>query len=413
LELLHFNRYLLIIFPWALATGPFLPDLIVSLSGLVFLIGSLYRRYWEYYKHKLVWVFGLFYFYLLVRSLLAADIWLSLESSLFYFRYLFFVLAVWYCCDHHPQFIKYMAYSGLAALVLVSLDAYLQYFTGYNSLMMKQTHPLRVSGFFGDELILGSYLSRLIPVFFGLYLFIHPSLKVKHLLPLLVLLILVDVMVFIAGERSALFNLFLFTIGIIICITKFKLLRLMTFAISLMIMSALIYLNPVHQERMINQTIEQMGLEQDSQLQAFSPLHQAHFTTAYKMFQDNPIFGQGPNMFRKLCSQEQFNVPNACTTHPHQLYLELLGEGGLIAFLPVFAVLIYLISLFLRQIWSVWLSKKIHSPFLSDAQVCLYLALLITLWPLIPTGSFFTNNWIGGIYFLPIGFLLSKKLHNN
>ena len=116
-------------------------------------------------------------------------------------------------------------------------------------------------------------------------------------------------------------------------------------------------------------------------------------------------------MFRKLCSQEQFNVPNACTTHPHQLYLELLAEGGLIAFLPVFAVLIYLISLFFRQIWSVWLSKKIHPPFLNDAQVCLYLALLITLWPLIPTGSFFTNNWIGGIYFLPIGFLLSKTIY--
>ena len=145
--MLVFNRYLLLIFPWALVTGPFLADLIVSLSGLIFLIGSLYRRYWEYYKHKLAWVFGLFYFYLLVRSLLAADIWLSLESSLFYFRYLFFVLAVWYCCDHHPQFIKYMAYPGLAALVLVILDAYLQYFTVYNSLMMKQVHPLRVSGF--------------------------------------------------------------------------------------------------------------------------------------------------------------------------------------------------------------------------------------------------------------------------
>ena len=157
--MLVFNRYLLLIFPWALVTGPFLPDLIVSLSGLVFLIGSLYRRYWEYYKHKIVWAFGIFYFYLLVRSLLAADIWLSLESSLFYFHYVFFVLAVWYCCDHHPQFIKHMAYSGLAALVLVSLDAYIQYFTGYNSLMMKQIHPLRVSGFFGDELILGSYLS--------------------------------------------------------------------------------------------------------------------------------------------------------------------------------------------------------------------------------------------------------------
>jgi len=302
-----------------------------------------------------------------------------------------------------------MAFSGLAALVVVSLDAYIQYFTGYNSLMMKQVHPLRVSGFFGDELILGSYLSRLIPVFFGLYLFIHPSLKAKHLIPLLVLLILVDVLVFIAGERSALFNLFLFTIGIIICSTKFKLLRLITFAISLMIMSLLLHFNPVHQERMINQTIEQMGLEPQSKLQFFSDKHQAHFTSAYKMFQDNPIFGQGPKMFRQLCSQEQFYVPNACTTHPHHIFMQLLAETGIVGALPVFLLFLYLLILLVRQALRVWFPKNTISIPFSDAQVCLVLALLITLWPLIPTGSFFTN-WLGGIYFLPIGFLLSKTI---
>jgi len=194
------NSFLLWLFPWALITGPFLPDLIVSLSGFVFLVGSVYRRMWQYYHNRLVWAFGLFYAYLLVRSLVSVDVWLSLESSLFYFRYLFFVLAIIHCCHHHPKFIQRLAYSGLAALLVVCLDGYLQYFTGYNSLMMKQVHPLRVSGFFGEELILGSYLSRLIPIFFGLYLFIHRLLTPKHLIPILLLLILVDVLVFISVD---------------------------------------------------------------------------------------------------------------------------------------------------------------------------------------------------------------------
>ena len=404
------NSALLWLFPWALITGPFLPDFIVSLSGFVFLIGSVYRRMWQYYQNRLVWAFGLFYTYLLVRSLVSVDVWLSLESSLFYFRYLFFVLAIIHCCHHHPKFIQRLAYSGLAALLVVCLDGYLQYFTGYNSLMMKQVHPLRVSGFVGDELILGSYLSRLLPVFFGLYLFIHRPLTPKHLIPILLLLILVDVLVFIAGERTALFNLFFFTVGVIICSTQFKWLRALTFLISLAIMGILLHFNPVHQERMIDRTIEQMGLQSNTKLQAFSKLHQAHFTTALKMFQDNPLFGQGPNLFRKLCSEDQFNIPNACATHPHQIYLELLAEGGLIAFIPVFFIFLYLVVQLIRHTLKIWIPSFSKFQAYGDAQVCLMLAVMITLWPLIPTGSFFTNNWIGGIYYLPIGLLLSKTI---
>ena len=41
-------------------------------------------------------------------------------------------------------------------------------------------------------------------------------------------------------------------------------------------------------------------------------------------------------------------------------------------------------------------------------------ALVITLWPLAPTGNFF-NNWLSIIYFLPLGFiiyfLIKKKIN--
>ena len=411
--MVFFNSYLLWLFPWALITGPFLPDLIVSLSGFVFLVGSVYQRMWQYYQNRLVWAFGLFYGYLLIRSLLSVDIGLSLESSLFYFRYLFYVLAIIHCCNYHPKFIRRLAYSGLAALLVVCLDGYLQYFTGYNSLMMKQVHPLRVSGFFGEELILGSYLSRLIPIFFGLYLFIHRPLTPKSLLPILLLLILVDVLVFIAGERTSLFYLFLFTLGVIICSTQFKWLRALTFLISLAIMGILLHFNPVHQERMIDQTVEQMGLQSDTKLQAFSKIHQAHYITALRIFQDNPIFGQGPKLFRKLCSQEPFAYPRSCSTHPHHIYLQLLAEGGIIAAIPVFILFLCLIYLLARQTLHVWIpSLSLNKKFLSDAQVCLILALMISLWPLIPSNNFFTN-WIGGIYYLPIGLLLSRKFKIN
>ena len=48
-------------------------------------------------------------------------------------------------------------------------DGYYQYFNGENILGFKLS-GVRVSSFFGDELIMGSYLSRLFPLLFALFL---------------------------------------------------------------------------------------------------------------------------------------------------------------------------------------------------------------------------------------------------
>ena len=49
-----------------------------------------------------------------------------------------------------------------------------------------------------------------------------------------------------------------------------------------------------------------MGIiENSNQKTIFTPVHDSHLRTAYKMFQDKPIFGHGPKMFRIKCS-----IPN-------------------------------------------------------------------------------------------------------
>ena len=63
------------------------------------------------------------------------------------------------------------------------------------------------------------------------------------------------------------------------------------------------------------------------------------------MFSDNKLFGQGSNTFRYLCSSEKFRISDkneGCSTHPHNIYVQLLAETGLIG------VLFLLIALFSR-----------------------------------------------------------------
>ena len=90
--------------------------------------------------------------------------------------------------------------------------------------------------------------------------------------------------------------------------------------------------------------------------------------------------------------------------HPHNFYVQLLAETGLIGFIFLLSAFVYVIYTALRQLKSIILKKK--RP-ITDYQVCLLAGLLISVWPLTPNGNFF-NNWLMIVYSLPVGFYLQS-----
>ena len=129
--------------------------------------------------------------------------------------------------------------------------------------------------------------------------------------------------------------------------------------------------------------------------------HGQHFETAINMFLSKPFTGYGVKMFREICKKPKFDINTySCTNHPHNSYIQLLAEGGIIGvfYLVIpFFIVVYILS---KQLYFLFLKKK----FISDYHVSLLACLLITLWPLTTSGNFF-NNWLSIIYFLPVGFL--------
>ena len=69
----------------------------------------------------------------------------------------------------HKKILSYFYYILVVCFSALILDSYIQFFTGINIIGLPKTGA-RLSSFFGDELILGSYLSRLFPLLFALYL---------------------------------------------------------------------------------------------------------------------------------------------------------------------------------------------------------------------------------------------------
>ena len=98
--------FLLILIPLALISGPFLSDLFVSLIAFIFLILSIKERQYFYYKNIFSYIFFIWCLYLIINSLFSKNPFLSLESSLFYWRFGIFALAVWYVINNNESFFK-------------------------------------------------------------------------------------------------------------------------------------------------------------------------------------------------------------------------------------------------------------------------------------------------------------------
>ena len=113
--------------------------------------------------------------------------------------------------------------------------------------------------------------------------------------------------------------------------------------------------------------------------------------------------GHGPKLFRIICKEYPYNDKDTCSTHPHNFYLQLLAETGVIGFLFIIISFMYI----LKEAFLVILKQKK----ISGQEACLLGCFFLTLWPLTPNGNFF-NNWLMIVYILPLGFYLNLKIYN-
>ncbi|MDB3987263.1 O-antigen ligase family protein [Candidatus Pelagibacter sp.] len=394
---------LTILIPLLLVTGPFLSDLALSICAIIFLINVVKFKNYSYIKNIYSYIFLVFIALIIVSSFLSDDVIYSSKSSIFYIRFYLFTLSTWYLINLNTNMINYIFISLLICFIFLILDGFTQFFFGEN-IFGWPLIKTRVSSFFGDELILGSYLSRLFPILFAGMIYRNETYKKKDFIFYLVVLIFIlsEVLVFLSGERIAFFYLNLSAIFILLLSVNYKKIRLFTLSFSLILIIAISNFAPQFKERMVDKTIEQIGIKSDQQY-IFSPQHNDHYISALKIFKKNIVFGIGPKMFRHKCSEPEYIVSNySCSTHPHNTYLQLLSETGIFSFLIIFFIFCFFIFKTAEHFFLKIFKKKI---IFSDFQIALLSSILITLWPLAPTGNFF-NNWISILYFYPIGIFL-------
>jgi hypothetical protein len=113
---------LTIILPLLLISGPFLPDLSVSMCAIIFVINSFYRPLDRYYKSNFFIIFILFYSFLVFSSLMSSEIFFSLKTSVPYIRFGLFALSTWFLINNNTKFLIFLFYSFLICYLILIVD---------------------------------------------------------------------------------------------------------------------------------------------------------------------------------------------------------------------------------------------------------------------------------------------------
>tara|TARA_Y100000816_G_scaffold292628_1_gene289291 strand:- start:1255 stop:2553 length:1299 start_codon:yes stop_codon:yes gene_type:complete len=407
----HIPVILFSLLPIFLITGPFLSDFSISLIGLLYLAYCVKEKNFSLFNNRYFYFFLTFWIYLVINSLLLNFNLDSLGTSFVYVRYGIFVIAIVALLNFDSSFIKYFFYCIFASFTVLILDGFYQYFNGANILGFTTANDYRVASFFNDEQILGNYLSRLWPIFFGLSIFIFQP-KNKLFSIFILIFILSEALIFLSGDRTAFFYINLSALFVILFSQKLAKLRLFTLISSILLIIIISYINPSAKERVIDHTLIQMNLLGDTnsnedieekQIFIFTKSHHQIYTAAYKMFMDNKIIGVGIKNFRIECRNTKYYVDQieVCSTHPHNTYLQLLSETGIIGFFFLLVVLIYFLKTLIRHL-KYKLSNKYY---FSDFEICILSGIIIYLWPFAPTLNVF-NNWMNIALIINLPFLL-------
>lgn len=367
----NYFLFLFAIIPITIIMGSAVSLINILLIDLSFIILLVYKKNFFFLKNKTINYLFILYVYLVFNSFISIDYSENILRNLGFLRIiiLFFAFNYFY---HQKFFFDKMFKSWLIIILIVIFDVFVEFFYGKNILGYSGAqYNNRIVSFFEDEPIVGGFIYCFFLILIGFL--INERKKHKHYIFLLITIFLVSI--FITGERSvslkALFGIVIF----FLLYKEIDLKKKISFISLIFFIILISVLNSSLKDRFTNQVVEQKSF--------YFELYQSGF----QVFKNNKIFGVGNKNYRiETCKQNEVISTNnkdryICTTHPHQIYFELLSEHGVIG-----SIVILLI--FYKLIISKIIKTSLEKNYLKVGSL-IYLTLEFL--PIIPSGAFFSS----------------------
>jgi O-antigen ligase len=414
--------------PISLIAGPAIAEINIIIIIIYFLIIKINKKDFSFLNNKVSYLFYILIFIHLINFFIFDMEDLSLYKSVFYFRFsLLFFCIIYLLKLNELLLINYTFNSIMIGLSILIIYGLFQFFeiiiSGYslNRDLILTEYNWKISSLFFDEYILGSFIVRVLPIFYACYFYLKNKTSVKSRNIFLIIIFFSHLMIFLSSERTSIFMMILFDFLFIFFIKNEKQLKSL-FIIFYLSIGCLLLIKPSFIESYEGRIWDVFGSNginmiyklnqkepysfQNAQLnfrdlKFITVVREKHASVALKMFKASPILGHGIKSFPLKCNEKRFfsgyaGTESSCTTHPHNYYLQFLAESGVIIF-------ILFLNIYILILYSIF--KILKYDINNNSLLIILIFFSISLFPLMPTGSFF-NNWLSIAFFWSSGFLL-------
>jgi O-antigen ligase len=394
-------KFLILFFPISLLISSGVMEVNIIILIIFYLINCFINKDFNFLKDKYFILLSILWIFLIINCIFSQNFNLSFSRSFFFFKYILLIYAInFVICDRKK--LNYIILFWSIVLLIVGFDIFFEYFNKKNIIgFHSPTDPTRIASFLGKELKIGHFVLGFLFLSTGYYFEKFNKKSAYYKISGYILLFFLILAIILTGERSntikSLICFFLF-----ITFSKEKLIKYKKTTIILII--SLLCLSYSISDRLkfrfdtYYKPIKEVGLMNTIKLIK----HGAHYHTAIEIFKAYPVFGVGNKNFREECNNEKYfdssysYAAERCSTHPHQIYLELLSEHGIVGFVAILSVIFYILYksfiIFLKKLNLIHLGSIVF--------------VASTFMPIIPSGSFFTS-WGAAIFWVNFAIMIS------
>jgi O-antigen ligase len=402
-QLENYFSILLAFIPFSFIAGNLIINLniiLLILSALFFFGKDLFKI--KYYNlDKLIFILFLFilipaflndYFFYTIKSWKGYSA--TIIKTLFFFKYYFLYLSLRFLIEKNFINLKFFFLSCTLASLFVCFDIFYQFVNGQDIFGFK---PLanKMAGPFGDELIAGGFIQRfsifsffVIPLFYS-----QKNLKknLKLITPILFIIFLIGII--LSGNRMP-FILFIFTMILIVIFQKqtrkyFLSFMFISLTVFFLIFKAVPQVN-ANSMRFYNQISIMTKIVLKKDFYNEPPFHLKEFVTFYDTWLMHKYLGGGIKNFRYYCHHRDNIGKNPhfiCNMHPHNYYLEILTELGIVGFLIICSIFLTVLFISFCKKYS----SKSQQP-INNLLIPFIFLFIAEIFPIKSTGSFFTTG---------------------
>lgn len=344
-----------------------------KLNILIIIVIALIKfrqKLFEMKFSKIELIFLIFLVYLIFNSIVISKFYFTFNGRfIFYLILIIFFLVTRFLIINQKINFNNILKIGFLTIMFVYFDSIIQFIFkkdifGYNY----NFHYKRYPGPFGDEWILGYFISFTSILFLSIF-----SYKRNKIISVILFYLYIFLSLYVclkSGERMAFMTFFIQVIMVLIFINYKSLKKIITLASTILVFMGSIFLidkdvnikysnlfKLVFQyEKDFKEGSSNILSEKEISTIEFNKISflntqtGAHYLTAIEIWKKYPIFGVGIKNFRSESKKEIYSKiqsqqkEHRSATHPHNLYLEVLTETGLVGLILILYLFITIIK---------------------------------------------------------------------